>query len=278
MKKPTWPAIGLQLSCNCSFGTSERQRLDLAVPQRAEEGPLVACVPGGWWHGRHEDLRGLVVQLAERGYAAASIGHRLFDEVPNGLPMRNDLLDGCRRALEEAALHGQDCNGVLLLGSGSGSLPALLGGAFLADQVPVHGICLVGPPPGVQSWDGCPEKWRKQLERFHSGERDLDPCGLDLHQPPPLLICHGEDDDAVPLSAVQAWAKELRTIGWHTTERYLRHAQQDCLERAASAPAEQVLDALTAWIGEIRSSRSGEPTIGEPDFIQKLDKQRACER
>jgi acetyl esterase/lipase len=273
------PAVGIHISLNRSYGPSRRQRLDVFLPEVDTQRPLVACVPGGWWQGTtaRQQLRVLALHLAERGYPAACLGHRLFDEVPDGRPMRKDLLEAIRLARQECGLCGQEVSRVVLLGQGSGALSALAClQATAVDDALLEGAALIGSPPGQQDWPDCPTKPAQQRRRFFGASQELDPLALAATEPE-LLLIHGEDDDLVPLAATQAWSQQLAAAGARVQFQVLRHADQQIFDDVCGVDAEAVLELFDKWVDGLTDGHHGEPVIGETGLAQRLERKYQCD-
>jgi acetyl esterase/lipase len=268
------PLVRVEISCNISSGASTRQGVDVLVPQGLAEGrPLLALVAGGWWHGERESLRASALLLAEAGWPVACLGHRLFDEVPNGLPMCKDLEDGCLKAVEELGLFGHECRSVILIGSGSGSLPALLAAWNLAEHgsLGVAGTALVGAIP-QQAWTNCPERWAKMLERFTAQQAELDALARAKDSRPPCLALIAKDDEDLPAHEADAYCERLRQAGCNLERQDYRRHSHDLLSEAVSLETHDTLERLLRWCEERSKPHHGSPIIGEPDFCEKRAK------
>jgi dipeptidyl aminopeptidase/acylaminoacyl peptidase len=133
------------------FTTSDGKdlKLDLFTPKNPDNAlPLVVLIHGGCWMvGTRKDCHRQAVELAERGYAAASIDYRLSEEA--SYPA---AVDDCRVAIkwlkDHASTYNIDPERVALLGgSAGGHLAEYLG---YAATTPTEGFPQ-GPGPKVQA-------------------------------------------------------------------------------------------------------------------------------
>jgi acetyl esterase/lipase len=190
------------------YGPHPRQQFDVMVPDKLASRGLVVLIHGGWWtQGRFQDLRPLALHLAELGFATATIGHRLLgDGARQGQELVDDIKLGLAKALEESTLAGGSDNTVVLLGSGSGSLTALVTASQLATDahLRIRGVVACGVTPTLEHWEGCPSTITKALDQFAGGHRHLlSPMELPAASLPPLLLLHGDNDADVPAKLAQ---------------------------------------------------------------------------
>ena len=196
----------LAATLSSSYGPHARQVVDVFIPRGAEAQALVVCLPSGWWEaGSPRELRPLALLLAEQGLPVALLGTRLLnDGAVHGGELLEDVLSGIRRALEDACLLGHDGRTFSLLGSGSGSLLALLAGRALANEptLRLRAIAAVGVTPSLER-DSVLPNHHHACERFAGADKaSRSPAGLPLGGLPPLMLLHGDND--LDVSAKQA--------------------------------------------------------------------------
>jgi len=239
-------------------GGHAKATFDLFVPTGANAGTaLVVCFAGGWWtHDKHEDLRLFCLALAEHGYASAAIGHPVLGlSSGEGARHGQEIIDECRtgvlRALEEAALLGCDGHSLVTLGSGSGSLVALV----LANQlgqdpkIRVRGCIAAGVTPTLDHADGLPIALLKTIDQFAGGQRHaLSPMHLRADHYPPLLLLHGDGDNDIPartanrfhLKVVEAGESSALAVLSGLGHQFIEHPT----ERGGRAALERILPFL----------------------------------
>lgn len=200
------------------YGQVPEQSFDVVVPEPGAPRALVLCVHGGWWHqGHHQDLRAFGLALAEHGWASASIGFRQLaqpganpgpEHARGGADILADVLAAIPKAIEEAAILGWNGTSVVLLGSGSGSLLALLAASKLTLErkpgVRIRACIAAGVTPSLDHGDGWAPALAATIDRFAGRDRHaLSPMHLTAHGFPPLLLLHGDKDVDVPAVLAQ---------------------------------------------------------------------------
>jgi fermentation-respiration switch protein FrsA (DUF1100 family) len=243
------------------YGQHARQRFDLFVPDEAAGGALVLCLHGGWWsQGRHEDLRPLCLALAEHGIASATLGTRQFGDGPrSGVEIMAELREGTAKVLEEGALAGLDGRSLIPLGSGSGSLPALL---LAGDpQLRARAAAACGVTPSVDHAEGMAPQLGKVLEQFGGANRHaLSPI---QHKPDgfaPLLLLHGDADAEVPAKLVHRFHLRVVEGGGESTLGVLTGAGHQFVEQPHERAGRAALERLIPFLSEhARPLDDGDP-------------------
>ncbi len=238
-----------------SYGPHARQRYDLFVPQAKVAPVLVACVHGGGWTaGRPDDLRPLALLLAEHGHATACIGHRLLnDGAKGGMELCDDVRHGVERAVEESAVLGASGRSVVLLGSGAGTLPALVAAWQIAaaGMIAVRGVVACGVHPTLEPWDHCSPATARLLDQFAAGHRhQLNPMELDAHRFPPVLFVHGDSDPEVPARLVTRLHMRLVEAGETSTLAILNGLGHQVLEHPAERGGKLALERILPFLAE----------------------------
>jgi acetyl esterase/lipase len=209
-------------SLSVRYGAHPEQAFDVVVPDHpaSVDGgqALVVALHGGWWHqGHHQDLRSCCLALAEHGWPAASLGFRQLappaaisgpEHARSGADIVADVLAGLPKVVEEAAMLGWSGNSIVLLGSGSGSLLALVAASRLTLErkagVRVRACIAAGVTPSLDHADGWAPALAATIDRFAGRDRHaLSPTHLTPHGYPALLLLHGDKDVDVPAALAQ---------------------------------------------------------------------------
>ena len=237
-----------------AYGDHRCQAVDVFVPDGCNEVPTVLCLAGGWWTGDARlRARALAMDLAERGWPAAALGLRPLDDVEDGRELVDDVITAAIRAVEEATVLGAHAQVCSLVGSGSGSLLALLAGQRLDADGLLRPRCLTcaGVTPTVAPWDGCEPAIAERLGRFApAAAAALDPLRLDPASFPPVLHIHGDNDPAVPARLAREQHRLLRTADRPSQLTLMTGLGHDILEEPSSPAARNVLRTITAWLGQ----------------------------
>ena len=245
------------------------QAFDVFIPEAAGSKALVVAIHGGWWHqGHHQDLRAFCLALTEHGWPAATVGFRQLaapgavsgpEHARSGIEVIQDVIAALPKIIEEAELLGWDGASIVLLGSGSGSLTALVAASRLTLErkpgVRVRACIACGVTPSLDHGDGLAPALASIVDRFAGRDRHtLSPVHLTAHGFPPLLLLHGDKDVDVPATLVQklhlkvAAAEESSTIhilaglGHHFIESPFSPAGKQALERILPFLAEHALE------------------------------------
>jgi len=186
-------------------------RLDLFTPKNPGKPlPVVVLIHGGCWlAGARQDYNRLAMDLASRGYAAASIDYRLSEEAPYPA-----AVEDCRAAVrwlrENAGTYTIDQERIALLGgSAGGHLAEYLG--YTAST------SATGPGPKVKaviSFYGWSDLTHPAVRDFYWNEvffgskyedapalyKEASPLTHVSKQSPPTLLLQGTIDTIVPPS------------------------------------------------------------------------------
>lgn len=256
----------LNATLSVPSGPLPAQRVDVFVPQESADRPLVVCFHGGWWHaGGHADLRALCLILAEHGWPCATVGMRHLavaggntsDTGRNGTDLTDDAAAGMAKAVEEARLLGWNGNGIVTLGSGSGSLTALVlahrSGKETKAGVPVRATIACGLTPSLDHHDGWAQALTKTIDQFAGSQRHaLSPIHLKPEHYPPVLILHGDADVDVPAKLAQRFHQRLVEAGEPSQIAILagvaHHFLEHPLQPAGRAAVEHLLPFLQGLV------------------------------
>jgi len=205
-------------------------KLDLYRPadRAASPLPVVVFVHGGGWHGgEKESYRDLARPAASHGYLCASVEYRLSDQAP--FPA---ALEDCKCAVRWLRAHAveleADPHSIGALGHSAGghlaAMVALTPGRFEG----------AGGGPQASSDVGCAlcysapfdlatlgANLRPAIEQFLSSAaadfsaacRQASPISYVSASAVPFLVCHGDQDDLVPVEQSDKFVAALRAAG-----------------------------------------------------------------
>ncbi len=255
----------IAVSLGLSYGTSPEQAFDVVIPERANARALVVCLHGGWWHqGHHQDLRATCLALAEQGWPSATLGFRQLappganpgpEHARGGNDLVQDLLTGLPKVVEEAALLGWTGSTVVLLGSGSGSLLALVAAHRLTlDRKPpvrIRACIAAGVTPSLDHNDGWAPALAAAIDRFAGRDRHaLSPLHLTPHGYPALLLLHGDKDVDVPAVLAQKFHQKIVAADEPCTIQVLAGLGHHFIESPFSANGRLGLERILAFLAE----------------------------
>ncbi len=203
-------------------------KLDLFTPKHpATLLPVVVLIHGGCWlAGTRQELHRLAIDLASRGYAAASIDYRLAEEAPYPA-----AVEDCRAAVQwlkdHAGTYGMDPERIALLGASAGGHLAQYVG--YAANTPAEGHSR-GPGPDVKAvialygWSDLTHPavrdfyWNEVFfdKKYEDGPalyREASPVTHVGGQSPPTLLLHGTIDTIVPPLQSMMLAEKLQANG-----------------------------------------------------------------
>jgi acetyl esterase/lipase len=187
--------------------------------------PGVLVIHGGGWVQQNKEriVQGFCLPFLERGFVVANVEYRLAPVAPAPAAV-TDSLEAARWFHRHAAQYGADPNRIVVIGESAGGHLALMVGMApksaglgpvtrVAAIVDVFGVAdvsaqLFGPNPPWYAQQWIPEQpHRRELADKVSPIRYVRK-GL-----PPLLIIHGEADDAVPHQQSEQLAAGMRAAG-----------------------------------------------------------------
>lgn len=237
------------------YGQHPRQRYDLFIPQSRTPPVLVVCIHGrDWTAGSAEDMRPLALVLAEKGFASACVGYRLLsDGVSHGTALCDDVRTGIEHAVEEAAVLGASARSVIVLGSGSGSLIALIAAWQLAQRrtLSVRGVIACGVLPTLTPWERCSPAVAKLYDQFAGNDRHLlNPMTVDAQGFPPALLIHGDSDPEVPVALVTQLHARLTEAGDQSNLAILSGLGHNALENPTDKSGRMALERIFPFLTE----------------------------
>ena len=258
--------MSISVSLAVPYDAHPEQAFDVVVPDTQASDPsraLVICLHGGWWHqGHHQDLRALALALAEQGWAAASVGFRQLaapganpgpEHAKSGQDVLGDILLALPVVVEEARLLGWNGSSVVLLGSGSGSLLALIAASRLTlDRKPavrVRAAIAVGVTPSLDHNDGWAPALGASIDRFAARDRHhLSPLHFTPHGFPPLLLLHGDKDIDYPATLAQKFHQKLTAADESSTIHILAGPGHHFVESPFSVFGRMAMERILAFL------------------------------
>jgi acetyl esterase/lipase len=220
---------------------TDRQTLDLYLPAKGTNWPLIVWIHGGgWMEGSKEKPPGL--RFLRHGFALASINYRLSQDAI--FPAQ---LTDCKAAIRwlraHASENGIDPNHIGVWGaSAGGHLVALLGttgdvkefdiGENTNVSSRVQAVCDWFGPTDFTQITNNPDESRQETpnwpearligglvtQNIEKAER-ANPIRYITKDDPPFLIMHGDKDPMVPLEQSQILADALKQAGVRVTFR-----------------------------------------------------------
>ena len=181
--------------------------------------PCVMLIHGGFWKSEYslELMKPIAEDLAEAGIAAWNIEFKRWTEQEDGVWM--DTLSDVLRAWGQLALLPEiDILRSMVMGHSAGGQLALLlaakaerkpwlaiAQAPITDLVGADRAKLSDDGDAVRRWIGCPPENNEKLWS------NLNP----VDNPPvsPVLLIHGEEDDEVPISQSENYARIMHAKG-----------------------------------------------------------------
>ncbi len=244
---------------------NSEQSFDVFIPEGAGSKALVVAIHGGWWHqGHHQDLRAFCLALAEHGWPAATVGFRQLaapganpgsEHARSGVEVVQDVITALPKIVEEAALLGWDGASIVLVGSGSGSLTALVAASRLTLErkagVRVRACIACGVTPSLDHADGFAPALAAAIDRFAGRDRHtLSPLHLTAHGYPPLLLLHGDKDVDVPAALVQKLHMKVAAAEESSTIQVLAGLGHHFIESPFSPAGKQAIERILPFLTE----------------------------
>jgi acetyl esterase/lipase len=217
-------------------GGHERQKLDLYLPEKANDPlPVIVWVHGGGWKDGNKDWR-RAVPLVPKGYAVANINYRLSQDVVFPAQIE-DSKAAIRWLRANARKYHLDPNHIGAWGpSAGGHLVALLGTTSGVKELEGTGgnldqssriQCVVDwfGPTDLATMGGRYDEPDSSVARLIGGPvqknkekaAKASPVIYVAKDAAPFLIMHGDRDDVVPLEQSVKLAEALRRAGADVT-------------------------------------------------------------
>jgi acetyl esterase/lipase len=266
-------ATRVRVTRDVSYGPDARNVMDLYVSEAGPTPrPLVVCIHGGGWAGGDKRAYAwLAEDLAQRGYAAASVTYR-FAPANHAPAQMDDVQRAVRWLRKNAAKHGVDPDRLGAIGgSAGGHLAAYLALADTRDNtdpelaayssrvqcavdcygpVDLEAMMTSASAPIVQGFIGKPLQGNEEAYRNASPHHLVKrfPAG----RPPPVLIIHGTRDvgterGQVPIGQSENFCGELRRAGGDAELLKLDGAGHGFTDSGGNQYAGQALAAAAAF-------------------------------
>ena len=266
------PAPGIKVVKDLAYGSDERHRLDLYLPEKSSgPRPVVVCIHGGGWAGGDKArYQWLGEAFAQKGFAAVSITYRFAPKFRAPAQME-DVQRAVRWLRKNAATYELDPARFGAIGGSAGghlaSWLALSDPLDTADPELKDLSCRVqavvdcyGPvdleammksasAPIVESFLGKP------LAGNEEAYRKASPHFLVRKDPPPFLIVHGTEDigtkrGQVPMEQSTAFLEKLKAAGGDAQLLKLEGAPHGFSHSGANKHAQAMLPAALEFFGK----------------------------
>ncbi|MBQ8026720.1 MAG: alpha/beta hydrolase [Clostridia bacterium] len=120
---------------NVSYGTHERNTLDLYIPAGKKSVGLVLMIHGGAWiEGDKSGYYSEIQKLSDMGYAAAAVNYRYINDEVDLLDIMDDIQLAVAKIKELGSKRGVDIDKMLLTGGSAGGHLSMLY-AYSRDEV-----------------------------------------------------------------------------------------------------------------------------------------------
>jgi len=245
------PDVELIRDVEYGKGGGRPLKLDIVRPKHLPDKPMPAVVfihGGGWQQGRKEGSIFRLIPLAQNGYFGASIEYRLSGE--SIFPAQ---IEDCKCAIRFLRAKSKDYNidpeHIGVWGSSAGGhLAALLGtsggikflegkGGWQEYSSRVQAVCDFFGPTDFLKYLEYAEKAGMDIEELKKRHADnaisrllggpfwekpglcrkASPITYVTNDDPPFLICHGDQDNLVPLNQSEILHEALRRVGVEST-------------------------------------------------------------
>lgn len=259
------PAAGVEVATHVyHVEGGERLLLDLhARPDAPRPRPVVVVVHGGSWRsGDRTQLPAICGYLAARGYAVASIDHRLAPRwrFPAA---HEDVLAALDWLARESAALGLDPARRALLGRSSGGHLALLA-AYARSDPTVRGVVAWYPPTDMEwSWEHPSNPWVFDSPGALSGFLGGPPAGLEAvyraasplrfvrADGPATLLLHGGRDELVFQRQSERLSEALAAAGARHAYVPLPWATHGCDANLAGPSGQLGTWAIERFLGAV---------------------------
>jgi len=228
------------LAADIPFGRGGQTdlKLNLYHPETAAPSalPIVVFIHGGGWHGGDkESYRDPALRVAARGYLCVSVDYRLSGEAP--FPA---ALEDCKCAIRWLRAHAAECGGdpehIAAWGHSAGghlaAMAALTPGRFDGDggwaefSSAVQCALCYSTPFDLAALE---QHLGIALEQFlaDGGTERASPMSYITATAVPILVCHGDQDDLVPVEQSDRFVAAMRDAGAPIEYTRLRGAGHD---------------------------------------------------
>ena len=211
----TVPREGYTIHSDLAYGENPRQRLDIYVPDRVANAPVILFFYGGTWQsGSKDDYLAFGEAFASQGFVVAIADYRLYPEVKFPAFL-NDSAQAVRFVHDKIGAYGGDPNRIFLTGHSAGAYNAVMLASDLrylmnagADISWIRGVIgLAGP------YDFLPLASASLIDMFGGRERrETQPINaIDGKRPPMFLAAGGDDRTVLPRNTLNMAARLTAT-------------------------------------------------------------------
>lgn len=222
-----------------SYGSHERQKLDLYIPENADgKAGLVLMIHGGAWVGGDKSSYAEAIKMwcEKRGYAAASINYRYLSYDISFDDILDDIENAVKCIKEKGTENGVNINKMILSGHSAGGHLSMLFAYAKKDVSAIEPVAVAnycGPTdlldPNFYNENAAPalkELYRAIASLVYGEELTLEQAHLanDLlrkasplyyvdENTVPTIINHGMKDDTVPYSNALSLEAKFKELG-----------------------------------------------------------------
>ncbi len=219
-----------------AYGTHERQKLDILIPQTvvAPNGVLLFIHGGGWHKGDKKDSRNALETLAGLGYISATINYRFVSEDISVFDELDDITASLKVIKEKCKEFGFNVDKVIFSGASAGSQLALFYAYTRKQEAPITPVaaCVYCPPVDFSKEDflysisGELEDWKYDLlskccgfkltkETLLTTEaqealKKISPIKYVSEDCIPTVVFHGKNDELIPFQHAENFVALLK--------------------------------------------------------------------
>ena len=252
---------------NVVYGEHERHLFDLSIPKNKQSAGLILFIHGGgWMAGDKSGYESFPAYwCGEQGFATIALNYR-YASLEDGVNV-TDILDDITLCLIKAKAlfleHSLRVEKMLLTGGSAGAHLSLLYAYSKADVAPIQpaAVCSFAGPTDFLDGNYYKESPLKDdlvkmisnasgyaftdtdaqtLERARPFLMQSSPLFYVTENAVPTILCHGEEDDVVPITNARSLAQKLKEYGvLHELIVYPRsgHGLENDPEQSAKAEA-----------------------------------------
>ena len=231
---------GYTLYEDVGYGNNERHKLDLCVPDGAagEVGLILFIHGGGWTEGDKALYRQHVTRWAkDNGYITAALNYRYASDTVHADEILDDITAALTKIKSRAAEMSISTEKVMLVGHSAGGHLATLYAYKVGDDAPIKPAAVVSQSGltnladsnyfGANRVANDMTKVFTKISGFTVDKdniaeaitplRSVSPLSYVSKSSAPTIICHGTNDDIVPLSNAYALEASLDEAGVKNT-------------------------------------------------------------
>ncbi len=210
---------------NISYGTHERQKLDVFIPEnvKSDLGLILFIHGGGWVEGDKSAHHGDARHFADLGYVTATMNYRYVSEKLDVFDELDDITLALETVKTKCVERGLNVKKLILSGGSAGAHLSLLYAYTRKEEAPVMPVaaCVYCPPVNCGKTDflkgisGEFEDWKYGViskccglkvtketfcnEQQQNALRRISPEGYLTADCIPTAVFHGKNDELVPI-------------------------------------------------------------------------------